>query len=179
MNPSLFNEKQETILKQENLNGRVNIVDVPQNIQFEMQEKIAVKNKSTEYRDALNGIFEETTLSKVYFSSDNIQIIQNGLRAGVYNMSEKKYVVAPQNIDTLKIIMRSNYLQFADHGNDDIKSEVTKLNKLVLDYAIPNVFNEVEGYIKYCQDQSTLVTPLDLPQQPDREFKTLELKNYI
>jgi|TARA_B100000282_G_C31737351_1_gene494224 hypothetical protein len=179
MNPSLFNEKQETILKQENLNGRVNIVDVPQNIQFEMQEKIAVKNKSTEYRDALNGIFEETTLSKVYFSSENIQIIQNGLRAGVYNMSEKKYVVAPQNIDTLKIIMRSNYLQFADHGNEDIKSEVTKLNKLVLEYAIPNVFNEVEGYIKYCQDQSTLVTPLDLPQQPDREFKTLELKNYI
>ncbi len=179
MNPSLFNEKQETILKQENLNGRVNIVDVPQNIQFEMQEKIAVKNKSTEYRDALNGIFEETTLSKVYFSSENIQIIQNGLRAGVYNMSEKKYVVAPQNIDTLKIIMRSNYLQFADHGNEDIKSEVSKLNKLVLEYAIPNVFNEVEGYIKYCQDQSTLVTPLDLPQQPDREFKTLELKNYI
>ena len=179
MNPSLFNEKQETILKQENLNGRVNIVDVPQNIQFEMQEKIAVKNKSTEYRDALNGIFEETTLSKVYFSSENIQIIQNGLRAGVYNMSEKKYVVAPQNIDTLKIIMRSNYLQFADHGNEDIKSEVTKLNKLVLEYAIPNVFNEVEGYIKYCPDQSTLVTPLDLPQQPDREFKTLELKNYI
>ena len=94
-------------------------------------------------------------------------------------MSEKKYVVAPQNIDTLKIIMRSNYLQFADHGNNDIKSEVTKLNKLVLEYAIPNVFNEVEGYIKYCQDQSTLVTPLDLPQQPDREFKTLEHKNYI
>lgn len=179
MNPSLFNEKQETILKQENLNGRVNIVDVPQNIQFEMQEKIAVKNKSTEYRDALNGIFEETTLSKVYFSSENIQIIQNGLRAGVYNMSEKKYAVAPQNIDTLKIIMRSNYLQFAEHGNEDIKSEVTKLNKLVLEYAIPNVFNEVEGYIKYCHDQSTLVTPLDLPQQPDREFKTLELKNYI
>ena len=179
MNPSLFNEKQETILKQENLNGRVNIVDVPQNIQFEMQEKIAVKNKSTEYRDALNGIFEETRLSKVYFSSENIQIIQNGLRAGVYNMSEKKYVVAPQNIDTLKIIMRSNYLQFADHGNEDIKSEVTKLNKLVLDYAIPNVFNEVEGYIKYCQDQSTLVTPLDLPQQPDSDFKTLEIKNYI
>jgi len=144
-----------------------------------MQEKIAVKNKSTEYRDALNGIFEETTLSKVYFSSENIQIIQNGLRAGVYNMSEKKYVVAPQNIDTLKIIMRSNYLQFADHGNEDIKSEVTKLNKLVLEYAIPNVFNEVEGYIKYCQDQSTLVTPMELPQQSDREFKQLEMKPFV
>ena len=54
-------------IKQENLNGIVNIIDIPQHIQFEMQEKIAVKNKASEYRDPLTGIFEETTLSKVYF----------------------------------------------------------------------------------------------------------------
>jgi|TARA_B100001057_G_C22613175_1_gene857407 hypothetical protein len=179
MNISLFNEEPQTILKQENLNGRVNIVDIPQHIQFEMQEKIAVKNKASEYRDPLSGIFEETTLSKVYFSSANIQIIQNGLRAGVYNMSDKKYVVAPQNIDTLKIIMRSIFLQHAQQTEDGIKEEVTRLNSMVLEYAIPNVYNEVEGYIKYCRDQSTLVTPMDLPQKTDREYKQLEMKHYV
>lgn len=179
MNISLFNEESQPILKQENLNGRVNIVDIPQHIQFEMQEKIAVKNKASEYRDPLSGIFEETTLSKVYFSSANIQIIQNGLRAGVYNMSDKKYVVAPQNIDTLKIIMRSIFLQHAQQTEDGIKEEVTRLNSMVLEYAIPNVYNEVEGYIKYCRDQSTLVTPMDLPQKTDREYKQLEMKHYV
>lgn len=179
MNISLFNEEPQPILKQENLNGRVNIVDIPQHIQFEMQEKIAVKNKASEYRDPLTGIFEETTLSKVYFSSANIQIIQNGLRAGVYNLSDKKYVVAPQNIDTLKIIMRSIFLQHAQQTEDRIKEEVTRLNSLVLEYAIPNVYNEVEGYIKYCRDQSTLVTPMDLPQKTDREYKQLEMKHYV
>lgn len=179
MNISLFNEEPQPILKQENLNGRVNIVDIPQHIQFEMQEKIAVKNKASEYRDPLTGIFEETTLSKVYFSSANIQIIQNGLRAGVYNLSDKKYVIAPQNIDTLKIIMRSIFLQHAQQTEDRIKEEVTRLNSLVLEYAIPNVYNEVEGYIKYCRDQSTLVTPMDLPQKTDREYKQLEMKHYV
>jgi hypothetical protein len=179
MNISLFNEEPQPILKQENLNGRVNIIDIPQHIQFEMQEKIAVKNKASEYRDPLTGIFEETTLSKVYFSSANIQIIQNGLRAGVYNLSDKKYVIAPQNIDTLKIIMRSIFLQHAQQTEDRIKEEVTRLNTLVLEYAIPNVYNEVEGYIKYCRDQSTLVTPMDLPQKTDREYKQLEMKHYV
>ncbi len=179
MNISLFNEEPQPILKQENLNGRVNIIDIPQHIQFEMQEKIAVKNKASEYRDPLTGIFEETTLSKVYFSSANIQIIQNGLRAGVYNLSDKKYVIAPQNIDTLKIIMRSIFLQHAQQTEDRIKEEVTRLNSLVLEYAIPNVYNEVEGYIKYCRDQSTLVTPMDLPQKTDREYKQLEMKHYV
>ena len=144
-----------------------------------MQEKIAVKNKTTEYREALSGVLEDSLLSQVYFSVENIQIVQNGLRAGVYSMSDNKYVVAPQNIDTLKIIMRSIYLQFAEHREDDIKGQVSRLNKLVLDYAISNVYNEAEGYVKYCRDQSTLVTPLDLPRQSDREYKQLEMKPWV
>jgi hypothetical protein len=178
MNPVSISHN-DNILSSEALNGRVNIVDVPHHIQFQMQEKIAVKNKTTEYREALSGVLEDSLLSQVYFSVENIQIVQNGLRAGVYSMSDNKYVVAPQNIDTLKIIMRSIYLQFAEHREDDIKGQVSRLNKLVLDYAIPNVYNEAEGYVKYCRDQSTLVTPLDLPRQSDREYKQLEMKPWV
>lgn len=178
MNPVSINHD-DNILSKETLNGRVNIVEVPHHIQFQMQEKIAVKNKTTEYREALAGVWEDSLLSHVYFSADNIQIVQNGLRAGVYQMSGNKYVIAPQNIETLKIIMRSIYLQYAEHRKDDIKGQVARLNKLVLDYAIPNVYNEAEGYVKYCHDQSTLVTPLELPRQSDREYKQLEMKPWV
>ncbi len=41
------------------------------------------------------------------------------------------------------------------------------------------MYNEVEGYVKYRRDQSTLVTPLSLPQQPDRDYKQLEMKTYV
>jgi hypothetical protein len=53
------------------------------------------------------------------------------------------------------------------------------LNKLVLDYAVPTVYNETMGYLKYCQDQSTLVVPLELPRHHDREYKQLELKQWF
>ena len=41
----------------------------------------------------------------------NMEIIQNAIRAGVYDLSKKEYVVDKQDTDTLNIIMRSIYLQ--------------------------------------------------------------------
>lgn len=160
-------------------NGRINITDQMDDIRFKMQERIAVKNKATEYREALNGIWEVNVISQLFFSAENIQIIQNGIRAGVYNMSGNKYIIAPSNIDTLKTIMRSIYLQYAEHFDNNITPQVERLNKLVLDYAVPTVYNEAVGYEKYCQDQSTLVVPLELPQHSDREYKQLSLKDWF
>jgi hypothetical protein len=170
----------DNILDREKYNGRVNIVEPPSlEMQLKMQERIAIKNKTSEYRDALGGIWEDNVLSKAYFSKENVQIIQNGLRAGVYSMSGNKFVIAPQNIDTLKIIMRSIYLQYAEHLPNDIAGQIAKLNRLVLDYSVPTVFNEATGYVKYMEDQSTLVVPLELPRHHDRQYKQLELKKWV
>jgi hypothetical protein len=177
---SSFIDSVNNILNLERYNGRVNIVEPPSpDIRFQMQEKIAVKNKATEYREALGGIWESNVLAQVYFCAGNIQIIQNGLRAGVYKMSNSDFVIPEQNLDNLKIIMRSIYLQYAEHNESNITEQVARLNKLVLDYAIPNVYNEAMAYIKYTQDQSTLVLPFELPRHHDRDYKQLELKNFL
>jgi hypothetical protein len=172
-----YNQK---ILDTGRYNGRVNIVE-PENpdVIFKMQERLAVKNKASEYRDALSGIWEDNILSKTFFSAENVQILQNGLRAGVYEMSEKQFIVGPQNVDTLKIVMRSIYLQFAEHREADIKGQIERLNRLVLNYCIPTVYSEAVGYQKYRLDQSTLVVPLSHPQHTDRQYKQLQLKNWF
>jgi hypothetical protein len=176
---SYENQYNNTILKP-NLNGRINLIDQPStDVMFKMQEKIGLKNKTTEFREALNGIWENNILGDTFFSKANIQLIQNGLRAGVYAISNNQYVIAPQNIDTLKIIMRSVYLQHAEHRPDMIREQVEDLNKLVLDYAVPTVYKETIGYLKYCEDQSTLVTPLEIPRHHDRQYKQLELKPWF
>jgi len=170
------------ILDMERYNGRVNLMDLPnQDTRFKMYEKIAIKNKSTEYRYPVTGILEDNMLEKVFFSSGNIQILQNGLRAGVYYMSkDKKIILPPQNIDNLKIIMRSMYLQYAEHRQDiSITSQVETLNKIVLDYVVPTLYNEAIGYMKYLEDQSTLVRPFAMPQTVDRDYKQLELKSWF
>jgi|UniRef100_A0A6C0IMQ7 hypothetical protein len=167
------------IINSKQFNGRVDISDPDPNVMFKMQEKIAIKNKATEYRDPVKGVHEDNVLSQLFFSADNIQIIQNGLRAGVYKMSNSEFLIGPQNIDNLKVIMRSIYLQYAEYDPNQITEQIRRLNKLVLDYAIPTVYKEAVGYNNYVRDQSTLVVPLEMPKNNDRDYKQLELKQFM
>jgi hypothetical protein len=161
-------------------NGRVNfLIPTSPTAGFEMQERIAVKNKATSYCESLVGTFENNVLGQVFFSTENIQIVQNGLRAGVYNMSSQKFIIPPQNIDNLKVIMRSYYLQYAKHYVDNITKQIETLNQMVLDYCIPSVYGEAMGYLKYTQDQGMLVVPIERPFNHDRAYKQLELKPYL
>jgi len=163
-------------------NGQVNIISQPDpNAVFKMQERIAIRNKSTDYSSALSGNdWESNILAKTFFSAANIQILQNGLRAGVYHKSgNQQLVVPPQNIDHLKIVMRSTYLQHARHLSTNVRGQIESLNKLVLDYVIPTVYNEAVGYLKYLEDKSTLVVPMERPLQKDKNYKQLELKPWF
>ena len=177
---SKFNsDKNDLILDYDKLNGRVNLIDQPStDAMFKMQERVAIKNKTTEYREAVHGVVENTPLSDLFFSKDNIQIIQNGIRAGIYKKTNEEYLISPQNIDTIKIIMRSIFFQYGEY-TDNITKEITKKNKLVLDYAVNNVYNSLISYLKYIKDQSTLAVPIELPRQSDRDYKQLELKPYM
>lgn len=167
------------ILDYEKINGRVNLLEEPSpEVLFKMQERVAVKNKTSQYREALNGVYEESELSNLYFSKENIQIVQNGIRAGIYEKTNKEHIIPPQNIDNIKIIMRNIYIQYAENQNN-ITSEIERLNQLVLGYIIPQVHSSLISYLKYIKDQSTLVIPLELPNQSDRDYKQLEMKEFM
>jgi hypothetical protein len=179
LNPDNINNITQ-IINLDKYNGRVDIIQEPSiDEKFKMQERIHSKNKSTTYHEALCGTWEDNILSKLFFSAENIQIIQNGLRAGVYNMSQQQFVIPPQNMDNLKIIMRSTYLQYAEHYPDHITQQIERLNQIVLDYCIPFVYNECVAYLKYSQDQSSLVMPFERPLNHDRQYKQLELKPFM
>ena len=161
-----------------NQNGRVQILGSQEKNQFDLYDKIPVSDCSS-FRDAMNGNWECSELSTNFFSSQNIQTIQNGLRQGVYNKSNGLFVIGEQDCDTLKVIMRSIFLQNSANLKTNIMEQVNALNKLVLDYCIPQVYGEAEGYIKYKHDISTLAVPMQRPAAPSYKTKTLELKPWF
>lgn len=175
MNSAIDNAYNKKIINLGKSNGRVNLMDQPDhNAWFQMAEKVAIKNKATEYRGAIAGEWEENLLSQVFFSAGNMQIIQNGIRAGVYKMSKGQFTVLPQNPETLKIIMRSVYVQYAQHYKTNITKQVEELNAIVLEYAIKDTYNGSVSYMKYCEDISSLNVPFEMPQKIDRDYKDLE-----
>ena len=100
-----------------------------------------------------------TLLSTTFFSLENIQIIQNGIRSGVYEMTKKQHIIDEQDYDTIKTIMRSVFMQYSLNQEKNIREQVSALNKLVLDYSVPKVYNELLSYFKFRRDISTLANP--------------------
>lgn len=158
-------------------NGRVNIVNYNPYDRFNLYDKIP-NGQSTSYQDALIGNWESSTLSNMFFSAENIRNIQNKLKEGVYKISKGAFVIGDQDEDTLKIIMRSIYLQHSANQRNNIKGQVDALNNLVLNYAVPQVYGEAQGYMQYRKDVSTLAVPMTRPTST-YESNTLELKKWF
>ncbi len=159
-------------------NGRVNIMGENTSAVFALSDRIPV-NQMSSYRDAMTGNWNNTPLSTAFFSRENIQALQNGIRVGVYNRSNQQYLIGNQNSDELKIIMRSIFLQNAKNTPENIPFQIDVLNKLVLEYAVHQVYGEAEGYMKYKRDASTLVTPIDPPVMSKCNDKQLLYKKNL
>jgi hypothetical protein len=159
-------------------NGRVDIKTPNTSSLFQMYDKIPA-NQCVTFRNATEGLWSSTSLSNAFFSHNNIQIIQNGIRAGVYKRSNGQYLIAPQDCDSLKIIMRSVYLQHAANQEYNIPQQIYELNKIVLNYCIQQVYSEAQGYMKYINDVSTLVVPISHPVMATENDKQLELKKWF
>ena len=111
--------------------------------------------------DMLRGNWEKTGLSEVFFSADNVEVIQNNIRKSVYERSKPKgYVIDRQSIEELKIIMRAIYLQYSRNLPNNIAEQIADLNKKVCDWSVPHILSAVDHYFFYINDISHLPVPL-------------------
>tara|TARA_B100000282_G_C31610017_1_gene434246 strand:- start:373 stop:852 length:480 start_codon:yes stop_codon:yes gene_type:complete len=159
------------------MNGRVNIEQPNTAGLFHLQDKIPIE--SSDFRDALNGNIIKTDMSIAFFSKENINIIQNGIRAGVHKLSKGSYVIAPQSEDNIKVIMRSIFLENSANLPHSIPEQIAELNQIVLDYCIPKVYSEAQGYLTYLHDVSNLAIPMQRPTSSTYKTNTLQPNSWL
>jgi len=159
-------------------NGRVDILTPDTCKLFNMYDKIPA-NQCTTLRNPTEGLWDDTQLSRLFFSEKNINILQNGIRAGVYKESNGQYIIGPQDCDSLKIVMRSVFLQNAANQPGNITGQIEQLNQMVLNYCVPQVFSEAKGYMQYLVDASTMYTPIAHPVLAKEYDKELVLKPWF
>jgi len=117
------------------------------------------------HRHVLTGIQEVGVFSKAFFSPGNLKILHQNIRYEVYNSSPEKIVISKQKDEQLLEAMRRIYLQNSDNPTsvEDMKSEIVKLNELVLKDTVPRILSEVYQYKKYLVDISKIREPIKLP----------------
>lgn len=154
------------------LNGRINILGENGN-PFQFADIIPLK-ESSNYNSALRGTWSETPLSILFFSEENINLLQNAIKRGVFEMSKKQYVIGNQNSDELKIIMRSIFFQESRNLPNDITNQIKGLNKKVIDYSVKQIYEAAIGYIKYKRDVSCGPNIIEHPLNSSSKGEPLE-----
>ena len=114
--------------------------------------------------EAVGSTITRNKLSDIYFSIENINALQEGIRIRILNETDGKYNISRQNDTELKIIIRSIYYQYAKHYTHiPILQQVRDLNKMVLDFSVKDIISSIQMKEKYVKDISHFPDPLELP----------------
>ena len=99
-------------------------------------------------------------MENVFFSNDNINIINKKLILAVYNLTNKKFKIANQSNESLIIVMRYIFINYAKHLPYHIKEQTDELNNLILKEIIPNIITNITqkvNYLSYINERPALL----------------------
>jgi len=126
----------------------------------------------------LTGIFESTPLSRLFFSPDNIKIIQKNLKE--YIKKETKQNIDNQDSNELMVIMRYIYLTKSEFKDTDIKKQLSMLNYHVIKECAPIIITNLRQYVKFLQDRENPLKPMSMPQNTNiKGTKGLQPNHFI
>lgn len=159
------------------INGRVNAVENNNRLRL-INEQQSNTNNCSFQNDAVSHQFLRTDLSDLFFSPQNIDALQHGMMVMVLDKTNGEYRIGRQSDIELKIIMRSIFLQNAQHRRDiPIVNQVRDLNKMVLHFSVPRIIADIKQRQYYLNDISKLPVPLERAHMMSTKgSKTLEWK---
>jgi hypothetical protein len=106
---------------------------------------------------------ERNPLSDTFFSSQNIEHLQQHIRYAVWVASQQKHVIGRQDPMELLQAMRGVYLEHARHLPHRIDMQVRALNYKVVKVVTPRILSNVEMFKTYLRDIHQPISPIDLP----------------
>lgn len=156
-------------------NGLVNAMDITR-----LNHTDFSQYRSENPSNVVNRSNAETSVSSLFFSSKNIDILQQGIINKVYNYSNGNIKIGKQNETELKIIMRSIYFQFGKNNPNNVVEQVKDLNTKVINWSAPEIIANIELHQKFKKDISSLPIPLERSQLlTNKGTKILELKSFV
>ena len=133
-------------------------------------------NGFSEY--ALKGIIQDTPLSDIFFSKQNIEGIQQTIRYKIFQEYGK--VIDYQSQNDVFVVMRSIFLQKGDSGvrSNQIKPHIRMLNDEVIQYCVGEIGVQLLQHENYLDKINNLPIPLEHPKY-EKESYTYDTSNLL
>ena len=103
----------------------------------------------------------KTPLSLAYFSTQNVNAIQQQIRYKIFLKSNSKEIIGTQDEGQLRIVMRSIYLQYSKNIETNILEQVIDLNNVVIDFCVKQIWTQMLQYNTYLKDIDSGIVPID------------------
>jgi hypothetical protein len=130
---------------------------------------------NTNSTDATKGIIEETNVTRILFSRQNMDALQARIRYGVFTSINEQ--ISNQDENELYVIMRSIALQYGNFVVQDPIPEVKRLNDKIVLTCVDKIVTNYRQYIKYLDDIQNLPVPLDNPHYANKNNFTYNSDN--
>tara|TARA_Y100001970_G_C14211691_1_gene847312 strand:+ start:172 stop:681 length:510 start_codon:yes stop_codon:yes gene_type:complete len=129
---------------------------------FSMYEYVPRRHRPSDIRDEID-VLQNTPLRCAYLSTKNMQMIQNGIRAKVYELSKNNFIISEQDSVTLKQIMIQIFnSNVRDHINNSQQTIIT-LNNFTVEVCAKQIYERAKTYLKYVETQGEIPTPMAQP----------------
>jgi len=154
------------------MENKFNMSEMPQayfsgNINAEKNRKQLIKNMFRQPECNID------RLTDVFFSDENIELINKQLVLTVFKKSNDRYKIPFQKKEDLIIVMRFIYDKDARHLPFKIKEQIKQLNCSVIKEILPNIITQVEQNITYLDNLDKPIVPLPPPINVNKLNKTL------
>lgn len=97
-------------------------------------------------------INEETKLEEVFFSDENIDLINKQIILTIWRKTDRKYKIGYQSKEKLIIVMRYVFIENAKHLPYNIKGQIRDLNCITVNEIMPNIITNFEQKLGYLRD---------------------------
>ena len=132
---------------------------------YQLYEECATGNDNNQaYDDVINRTITTNPLMRLFFSKTNIDHVLRLICKLIREICHG-YKITPeaQNKNELLTIFRSMYLQVPTDPYNNLEEGLVKLNRAVIDWAVPRMVVNIQSYLGYIRDASTRRMTIDRP----------------
>jgi len=114
----------------------------------------------------------DITVDRLFYSDENVEIIQKQIILQVFKRSNGKYKIPKQDFKRVISVMKYIFEEEGLHLPTNVTEQIRALNNSVVKLIIPDIINNIEQYFGYLRDISTPLNPPPLPESTNA-FKVL------
>jgi hypothetical protein len=119
------------------------------------------------YWDIIKNVEERNPLMDFFFSKKNLDHLQNLIINMISHQSDGSYKISRQSDSELLTVMRGIYIQTPKNNfaeGKEFKNEICKINKNVLDFVVPKLIVNIQGYLGFVRDNGNDPMPHAQPE---------------